>query len=784
MRLPVSFPAMKPPSTDHPLAGLLTIVGSGPGSLDHLTPAARSAITQADTLVGYAPYLDQLGMLIHGKQLLSSGMTREIDRCRAAIEQARAGRRVALVSGGDAGIYGMAGLVLELLALEGDNLLPVEVIPGISAFQAAASRLGAPLMHDTAIISLSDLLTPWDTIRARLEAAASADFVIALYNPRSTRRTTQLEEARSICLRHRAAETPVGVVRNACREGEELRISTLAELPDCTVDMATVVIIGNSATFVDNAGRMVTPRGYEKKQEFRGQGQGSRVKNETASQPLPLAPCPSALMVVGTASDVGKSAITAGICRLLLRRGVRVAPFKSQNMALNAAVTPEGGEIGRAQASQAAACRIPAHTDMNPVLLKPTTDTGSQVIIQGKAIGVMQVAEYDRYKPLAFEKVRDSFERLRQRADFIVIEGAGSIAEINLKERDIANLAVARMAGNAPAILVADIERGGVFAQVVGSMELLEPWERSLVKGVVINRFRGDPAILEPGLRFIEQRCNIPVLGVVPWLQNLTLPAEDSLALPADDNKLRPSDKLCVGVLRLPRIANFTDFEPLQWEPDLHLCYIDRPEQFAGLDLLVIPGSKATMADLNWLRQMGLDQAITAFRGTVLGVCGGYQMLGERLDDPDQVESAIAAAPALGLLPVHTVLHPEKITRLTKVNPASGAIRAVPGWQHSIGGYEIHAGLSSIVGDAEPFAQQGTAFDGAVSPDGRIIGTYLHGLFDDAPLREALLNRLRRAKGLPESPAALPPPDQYDRLADHLEQHLDLPRLLTICGLT
>jgi len=777
------LPAMKTSTTDHPATGLLSIVGSGPGSPDHLTPAAQTAITQADTLVGYAPYLDQLGTLVHGKRLLISGMTREIDRCRAAIEQARAGSHVALISGGDAGIYGMAGLVLELLAAEGDSLLAVEVIPGISALQAAASRLGAPLMHDTAIISLSDLLTPWETIRIRLEAAAAADFVIALYNPRSSRRTTQLEEARRICLKHRPGTTAVGIVRNACRDAEEVQVCRLEELPACTVDMATVVIIGNSTTFVDNAGRMVTPRGYEKKRGFRKQTPESEVKGYPEEVPASATLLPSALMVVGTASDVGKSAITAGICRLLLRRGLKVAPFKSQNMALNAAVTPEGGEIGRAQASQATACRIAPHTDMNPVLLKPATDTGSQVIIQGKVVGLMQVAEYDRYKPVAFEKVRESFERLRKRADFIVMEGAGSIAEINLKERDIANLAVARMAGNAPAILVADIERGGVFAQVVGSMELLEPWERALVKGVVINRFRGDPAILKPGLRFIEQRCNIPVLGVVPWLQNLTLPAEDSLCLPADDNQLRTPDKLCVGVLRLPRIANFTDFDPLRWEPDLHLCYIDRPEQFSGLDLLIIPGSKATMADLNWLRKQGLDQAISTFRGTVLGICGGYQMLGEKIEDPDHVESDVAATPALGLLPVHTVLHPEKITRLTEVHPASGALRAVPGWQQPIGGYEIHAGTSSIVGDAEPFAYQGTAFDGAVSPDGRIVGTYLHGLFDDALLREALLNRLRRAKGLTERPAALPPPDQYDRLADHLAQHLDMPRLLAICGL-
>lgn len=777
---------MKTQTSDLSITGFLSVVGSGPGLADHLTPAARAAILTADTLVGYGPYLDQLGTIVQGKQLLSSGMTREIDRCRMAIQLAREGRNVALVSGGDAGIYGMAGLVFELLAAEGDRTLRVDVIPGISAFQAAASRLGAPLMHDTAIISLSDLLTPWETICKRLSAAASADFVVALYNPRSTRRTTQLEEARRICLEHRPATTPVGVVRNACREGEEVSLTTLGDLLDCPVDMATVVIIGNSATFVDAAGRMVTPRGYEQKKEFRGKGQGSRVKDlgsEAVTCPLPLAPCPSSLMVVGTASDVGKSAITAGICRLLLRRGLKVAPFKSQNMALNAAVTADGGEIGRAQASQAAACRIPAHTDMNPVLLKPTTDTGSQVILQGRSVGVMSVAEYDRYKPTAFEKVRESFDRLQQQADFIVMEGAGSIAEINLKDRDIANLTVARMAGNAPAILVADIERGGVFAQIVGSMELLEPWERELVKGVVINRFRGDPAILEPGLRFVQERCNIPVLGVVPWLHDLAMPAEDSLALPSMDSGIRPADKLCIGVVRLPRIANFTDLDPLSREQDLHLCYIDRPEQLGGLDMLIIPGSKATMADLAWLRGREIDKAIASFQGVVLGICGGYQMLGERVDDPSGVESAVASVPGLGLLPVVTELCPEKITRHSSALPGIGAAHVLPGWQQRINGYEIHTGISSISGKGEPFALINGEPDGAVSTDGRIIGTYLHGLLDDAPLREALLNCLRRDKGLMERPAAPPPPDPYDRLADHLAKHLDMQRLLAICGL-
>ncbi|CAH2032025.1 cobyric acid synthase [Trichlorobacter ammonificans] len=767
-------------SCAQPATGRLSIIGSGPGSPAHLTDAARSAIADADILVGYGPYIDQLGDLAQTKEVLTSGMTREIDRCRLAIERARHGNRVALISGGDAGIYGMAGLVFELLAAEGDTRLAVEVIPGLSALQAAASRLGAPLMHDTAIISLSDLLTPWDTIRTRLAAAAAADFVIALYNPRSTRRTSQLEEARRLCLLHRPAATPVGIVRNACRPDEEVEVTTLGELLSCTVDMSTLVIIGNSSTFVDGAGRMVTPRGYENKREFAGTGQSTET---AAPEPPSRTASPAALMVVGTASDVGKSAITAGLCRLLLRRGLRVAPFKSQNMALNAAVTPEGGEIGRAQASQAVACRIPPHTDMNPILLKPTTDTGSQVIVQGTAVGVMAVAEYDRYKPVAWEKVQESLERLQQRSDFLVMEGAGSIAEINLKDRDIANLAVARLAGNAPAILVADIERGGVFAQVVGSIELLEPWERDLIKGVVINRFRGDPAILEPGLKFIEQRCGIPVLGVVPWLRDLALPAEDSLALPPTDDGNRPADRLCVGVLRLPRISNFTDFEPLIREPDLRLCYLERPEQLAGLDLVILPGSKATMADLAWLRDRGFDRALNSFGGMILGVCGGYQMLGELLQDPDGVESLAATATGLGLLPVHTVLLPEKTTRLTTASPAAGAALAAPGWHQPVQGYEIHAGISRIIGAAEPFLRLDHEADGAVSADGRIAGSYLHGLFDDPPLREALLNRLRRAKGLPERNAAPPPPDPYDRLADHLASHLDIPRLLAICGL-
>lgn len=762
----------------------LIIVGTGPGSPEHLTKAAAEAIESSDTLVGYAPYIKQLGQLANGKDLVTSGMTREIDRCREAIRLALDGRKVALVSGGDAGIYGMAGLVFELLSAEGPDM-EVEVIPGISAFQAAASRLGAPLMHDTAIISLSDLLTPWEKIRARLKAAAEADFVVALYNPKSMRRTSQLEEARQIIIASRPPSTPTGIVRNACRPDEQVTVTTLGNLPMETVDMATVIIIGNHDTFIDSRGRMVTPRGYEKKSEFRPV---QAIENSVLEE-ISIANNPRSIMVVGTASDVGKSAIAAGICRLLVRRGLKVAPFKSQNMALNAAVTPEGGEIGRAQASQASACRIPPHTDMNPVLLKPTTDVGSQVILQGVSVGNMTVAQYDKFKPEAFEKIRESFQRLRERSDFIVIEGAGSIAEINLKDRDIANLAVARMAGNAPAILVADIDRGGVFAQVIGSIELMEPWERSLVRGVVINKFRGDRSILEPGLLEIERRCGIPVLGVLHWIPGLNMPAEDSLSLPHSDSGKRPVDMLNIAVAKLPRISNFTDFDPLRNEPDVNICYIEDPKGLYGADMLILPGSKSTAEDLSWLRRQGFEEALSCFGGIILGVCGGFQMIGETIEDPNGIESSHKAIRGLGLIPAKTVLATEKTTRLVRAEPAPGAEIAASGWKEHIACYEIHVGVTEITGEALPFTtlnhkESGKiSSDGAVSADGRFIGTYLHGLFDDPGFRQALLNRLRRNKGLPQREAAAPGLDPYDIIADSIENHLDMGALWTICQL-
>jgi len=769
----------------------LYIVGIGPGDLNHMTYQAREAIESADIVVGYKTYLHLIEPLLSGKEVVSSGMMKEVERCREAIRRAGEGRTVALVSSGDSGIYGMAGLVLELSP---PDCIEVVTVPGVSAVQAAASVLGAPLMHDFAVVSLSDLLTPWDLIEKRLEAAASADFVIALYNPRSKGRTRHLERALEIMLQSRAPDTPVGIVRNACREGEEKILSTLAEIPLSRIDMFSMVIVGNSATYVDGHGRMVTPRGYE----IRAKGKGQKAKENPKYPlcPLPSALCqgsPRALMFVGTASDVGKSVLNAGFCRILSNRGIRVAPFKSQNMALNSFATPEGGEIGRAQAVQAQACRIPPHTDMNPVLLKPNSDTGSQVIVQGKVVGNMSVKEYNAFKPEAFRTVEESFERLRSAHDFIVIEGAGSIAEINLKSHDIANLRIAEMA-DCPCILVADIDRGGVFAQIVGTLELLEPGERERVKGVIINKFRGDPSLLGPGIEFVEKRTGVPVLGVVPYFTHFRIPEEDSVALEkrAKGNRQRAEGKtVTIGVVRFPRISNYTDFDALEGEPDVDLRYVREPGEIDGLDILILPGSKSTIGDLAFLVKQGLFQAIREFSGQVVGICGGYQILGRRVKDPHGVESAVTEAEGLGLLDVETVLLTEKETHQAEARLLSAAALAAPGCVGTVSGYEIHMGETALGPGAQPFAQlvrrSGSDVaipDGAVSSDGRVFGTYLHGIFDNHGFRTAFLNRIRREKGLPTQSAESRVEDPFDLLAEHLERHLDMERLLRICGIT
>ena len=769
--------------------GKLYIVGIGPGGAEHITPAAARAIAVATLIAGYQTYLDFIPQLLGGKKLLSTGMMQEVERCRAALDAAQAGEIVALVSSGDAGIYGMAGLALEMR--EALNLdLEIEVIPGVSAVQAAASRLGAPLMHDFAVISLSDLLTPWPLIRTRLKAAAEADFVVALYNPKSRGRTTQLGEACAIFRACRPATTPVGIVRNACRGDEALLVTDLAGLAEAEVDMLSLVIIGNASTFIDHLGKMVTPRGYEVRS-------GITPPSVTGDSPPDKGDCPQAqraparaLFVGGTGSDVGKSVITAGLCRLFKRRGYHVAPFKAQNMALNSAVTPEGGEIGRAQALQAAACGISAHTDMNPILLKPNSATGSQVIIAGKVRGNMSVSEYHRFKPQAFAAVAAAFARLQKEYELVILEGAGSIAEINLKEHDIVNLRAAQMA-DAPVLLVADIDRGGVFAAIIGTIELLTPEERASVAGIIINRFRGDASLLTPGITAIEERTGIPVLGVIPWIK-LELPEEDSVALSRKAIRARASETVRIGVIRLPHISNYTDFDPLEHTAGVELLYLSEASQIAGLDLLILPGSKSTIPDLAWLRQSGMARAIHDYHragGEIIGICGGYQMLGRTVADPEGVESDQARSEGLGFLDVETILTGEKQTHQVVGRALGGAERIGLEREEVVSGYEIHMGETTIGPLALPLLRltmrSGCTVvvdDGAVSVDGRVWGTYLHGFFDNAAIRQPLLSRLRQRRGLGAmaDAAGADLESELDRLADHLQAHLDVERILAL----
>lgn len=752
--------------------GTLYCVGIGPGGENHITMAAREAIARSTVVVGYKIYIDFIPDLIGDKRILSSGMKKEIDRCRQALDEAKRGETVALISSGDAGIYGMAGLAMEI----DDGTTEIEVVPGVSAVQAAASRLGAPLMHDFAVISLSDLMTPWQTISRRLAAAASSDMIIALYNPRSNSRVTQLDQAQKIIRRYRKGSTPVGIVRNACRAEESISVATLADFTESTVDMMSLVIVGNSETRFDQAGRLFTPRGYGKKY-LSGDDESAKTRN---------------LFIGGTGSDVGKSIISAGLCRIFSRQGLGVAPFKSQNMALNSAVTPDGGEIGRAQALQASACELDAHVDMNPILLKPNSDTGSQVIVHGKVVGNMDVQEYHAYKETAFTSVMESFERLKAKYPLIVVEGAGSIAEINLKENDIANMRIAD-ACNAKVILVADIDRGGVFASIIGTIDLMTAEERELVGGIIINRFRGDPSLLKEGIEAIEERTGIPVVGVIPWI-TLRLPEEDSVPLAKKEAKAPADKQITIGVLKLPRMSNYTDFDPLEQEADVRLKYIENPFEIQGVDLLIVPGTKSTIADLDFLRKRGLSRAIRAFHssgGHIIGICGGFQMLGMKILDPGMIESSKTEIDGLGLLNLKTTMQAVKQTHQAEGVLLDSAGRSGLMSGGLVKGYEIHMGDTKLGSGVAPFAKLTSrsgetvdVLDGAVSQDGRIWGTYLHGIFDDDLIRSGVLAKIapgRKKKGGFSGNDVID--KELNRLADHLEEHLDMAKIRELIGL-
>lgn len=436
-------------------------------------------------------------------------------------------------------------------------------------------------------------------------------------------------------------------------------------------------------------------------------------------------------MVQGTTSDAGKSTLVTGLCRYYLRRGINVAPFKPQNMALNSAVTVDGGEIGRAQAVQAMACNLAAHSDMNPVLLKPDSDTTAQVIIHGKVLNNQDAKAYHDYKKIALDAVLESYRRLRQQYQLIVVEGAGSPAEINLRAGDIANMGFAEQV-DCPVIIIADIDRGGVFAHIVGTLALLSESERSRVLGFVINRFRGDLALLQPGLEWLEQTTGKPVFGVLPYLENFYLASEDALTIKKSSGKRQ--NILNVAVLALPRMSNHTDFDPLILHGGVSLEFVREPEKPGATDLLIIPGSKSVRDDLAWLQQKGWAGFIARhlrYGGRVLGICGGFQMLGERISDPCGLEGSAGSSVGLGFLEIDTVLEADKCLR-----QVSGhlLLQSAP-----VSGYEIHSGRSTGAALAKPFAVLPEGNEGAISGDESVIGTYLHGLFDNPEACNALL---------------------------------------------
>lgn len=485
------------------------------------------------------------------------------------------------------------------------------------------------------------------------------------------------------------------------------------------------------------------------------------------------------LAVFGTGSEVGKSIVATALCRVLLRRGLRVAPFKAQNMSNNSGVTPEGGEMGRAQIVQAEACQLAPHVDMNPVLLKPTSDVGSQVVLLGRAVANSTAAEYHIKKNALLAQATAALDRLRRQHDVIVMEGAGSCAEVNLMDHDIVNFRIAEFA-DAPVVLVADIHRGGVFAQIVGTLECLPPPYRDRIAGFIINRFRGDIDLFGEGVRWIEARTGKPVFGVLPWFSHFNIESEDSVVI-ENPAAVAPDadDAPAIAVIRIPHISNFTDFEPLAQLDGLQVHFIEKVQPLDYFKAVILPGSKNTRYDLEWLHDSGWSARLDAYhrhgKGAVLGICGGYQMLGRSVHDPDGIEGRPGTTPGLALLPVETVLRAPKTTTLTRF-----------AWEKDKGqGYEIHMGQTRVDGGTpllRILSRNGRAnndFDGCWLDNGRVIGTYLHGLFDTPAITRRWLNligldavRVRELAG----PAARD--HAYEQLADHFEAHIDCDQLL------
>lgn len=481
------------------------------------------------------------------------------------------------------------------------------------------------------------------------------------------------------------------------------------------------------------------------------------------------------LAVFGTASDVGKSIVATALCRIFSNAGLDVAPFKAQNMSNNSGVTPDGLEIGRAQIVQAEAARVIPTADMNPVLLKPNTDTGAQVVLKGKAVANRSARDYFGNTEIWAEEAFDSLAKLRSRHELLVIEGAGSCAEMNLYERDFVNFKTAKQA-DAVVILVADIDRGGVFAQVAGTLSVIPPEDKAFVKGVIVNRFRGDATLFDDGIRIIEELAGIPVLGVIPYFRGIAIDAEDAVPLQAVVDPVDSPDpgKISIAIIYFPHISNFTDFAILDSHDDVEVHYLHYPKNLNDYQAVILPGSKNVRGDLDWIFSCGWDKRLKEFRSSgkiIMGICGGYQMLGTVIADPDSIEGPAGESSALGFLPVETVLRQKKKLFNSRGCLLDEAIK--------VEGYEIHMGESRLVGEGYPLLQ--VSFrnnvpagdnDGVMSLDGKVLGTYFHGIFDGKDFREWFLRLLR-----PQFVSNGSVPDknhEYEKLADHFKKHLDM----------
>jgi cobyric acid synthase CobQ len=489
-----------------------------------------------------------------------------------------------------------------------------------------------------------------------------------------------------------------------------------------------------------------------------------------------------AVMFQGTSSNAGKSVLTAAFCRILLQDGYRVAPFKAQNMSLNSYVTPDGCEMGRAQVVQAQACRLVPDVRMNPVLLKPNSDTGSQVILMGKPVGNKDVTGYIDYKTRAFETVKDAYTSLSAEAEAMVIEGAGSPGEVNLKHHDIVNMTMAEFA-RAPVLLVGDIDRGGVFAAFIGTLEVFTELERAMVAGFVVNRFRGDPALLGDAFEYVRRHTGLPTLGTVPYIRDLGLPEEDSVSFKGRDgvSGKRGGDQVDIAVIDLPHISNFTEIDSLALEPDVFLRVVRNPDEFGKPDAVILPGSKNVPGDLVFLRETGLARKLCRLverKGYIVGICAGMQMLGEAVEDPHGIESDSGPREGLALLPIRTVLREEKtLTATVARHVASGLM---------LRGYEIHHGESSGKNLRPAVIREDGKTLGFESADGRVFGTYLHGLFDSDPFRRWFIDRLRVARGLSplkEIQVVFDIEPALDRVADIVRESLDVKAIYRKMGL-